>query len=101
MSRRSEHVYTDPEDIAWLEALALRLPSNAHVAVQCKDGSQCTGVVSQRPSPQMFYDAEGVEGVNAVLRLEDDQARDGERELWLDRIASVRKLDSISECFED
>jgi hypothetical protein len=51
--------------------------------------------VAERPIAQLYLDGEGREGFNAVVCLEDESA-DAGRTLWLDGIAEVRKLDSIS-----
>lgn len=95
MGRNAERVYTDPSDIARIEALTAELPSNAQVTIVCKDGAVHTGTVAERPIAQLYLDGEGKEGFNAVVCLEDEGV-DAGRTLWLDGIAEVRKLDSIS-----
>lgn len=96
MGRTAERVYTDPSDIARIEALTAELPSNAQVTIVCKDGATYTGTVAERPIAQLYFDGAGAEGFNAVVCLEDASAGDAGRTLWLDGIAEVRKLDSIS-----
>lgn len=95
MGRTAERVYTKPSDIARIEALTAELPSNAQVTIVCKDGATYTGTVAERPIAQLYFDDAGKEGFNAVVCLEDEGA-DAGRTLWLDGIAEVRKLDSIS-----
>ena len=96
MGQLSEHVYTESEGIAWLQDLIARLPGNARVTLDCKDGSQCTGTVVVRPTVEVFRGRDQAEGLNAVLRFQDDKAPAQVLHLWLDRIARVHKLDSIS-----
>lgn len=95
MGRNAERVCTDSEDIARIEALSAELPSNARVTIVCKDGATWTGTVAERPVAQLYLDGEGREGFNAVVCLEDEGVEAG-RTLWLEDIAEVRKLDSIS-----
>lgn len=96
MSQRAEHVYTDANDVERLEQLVHKLPNDARVTLQCKDGSQRTGTVTLRPTTQVFRGPDQVDGLNAVLRFEDDAKPGVEQHIWLDCIAEVRKLDSIS-----
>lgn len=95
MGRRAEHVYTDNEYIQRLESLVEALPDNGRVRLLLKDGSRCDGVVSVRPSVQVFRDSEGNEGLNATVRLERPEAPDWHRDVWLDDIVRVEHLDSI------
>lgn len=96
MSQRSEHVYTDAAGIAWLQELVIKLPNNARVRLDCKDGTQRTGTVTLRPTTQVFRGPDNVDGLNGVLRFEDDAKPGVEQHIWLDNIVAVRKLDSIS-----
>mgnify|MGYP006170885881 CR=1 FL=1 len=57
-------------------------------------GGTITGVVPARPTVQVFRDAQGGEGFNAVVRIEDHTRPDVTHYLWLDRIASVTPLGS-------
>ncbi|MBO9882760.1 DUF3247 family protein [Xanthomonas sp. D-109] len=92
MTQFAERIHTDQAQIQALEALILQLPGQAHVRIELHDGSVCFGTVSVRPSIQQFRDAEGNEGSNAQVRIDDldDPAR--HRYLWLDQIRSVRQL---------
>ena len=57
-------------------------------------GLVITGVVTTRPSVQVFRDGDGHEGFNAVVRIDDHRRPDVTHYLWLDRIASVTPLGS-------
>ena len=94
MSQFAERVYTDAAGIGRLEALVKELPTNAHVALSLSDGSVCDGVVSVRPSVQIFVDGTHKEGINGVVRLERPDAPDWTRSVWLDEISQVEHLDS-------
>lgn len=95
MGRHAEHVYTDNARIQRLESLVEALPDNGHVVLLLKDGSSCDGVVSVRPSVQVFRDSDENEGINATVRLERPDAPDWYRDVWLDEIVRVEHLDSI------
>jgi hypothetical protein len=87
-------VYTKQEDIDRLEARIGELQDEAIVRIQLRDGQQVEGVVAVRPSIQVFRNAEGVEGSNAVVRIDDlhDPAR--AYYLWMDQISEVLRLGS-------
>ena len=88
------HLYTRQEDIARMEALVSQLPDEAVVELRLADGGSITGVVTTRPSMQVFRDRDGHEGFNAVVRIDDHRRPDVTHYLWLDRIASVTPLGS-------
>ncbi len=96
MGRFAERIHTDRADIARLEARLLELPNDARVALRLDDGSELHGTVAARASLQLFEDRDGNEGMNAIVRLEDAVLDDGSRaavhDLWLDRIAEVRRI---------
>ena len=52
------HLYTRQEDIARMEALVSQLPDEAVVELHLTDGGSITGVVTTRPSVQVFRDGE-------------------------------------------
>ena len=97
MSRQAERVHTDPETIARLQNLVAQLPAGARVSLLMDDGAEVTGIVIARPMTQLFFDPEGTEGTNSVLRLEQPAMYDTEtgrtEDVWLDRIVLVRRLD--------
>jgi hypothetical protein len=97
MARVAPRVYVDDADIARLEAVALRLPQDARVQVTLEDGDRMTGMVSATPTVQAFFDPNGREGMNALVRLEAflDDGRPhpgGIHDLWLDAIRDVTRV---------
>lgn len=97
MTRRAEHVYTDQAAIERINQHVAMLCEDAHVAVRLDDGSELRGIVAARPMTQQFFDPSGREGLNALVRLEQ-QALEvpeaaGYRDVWLDRIRQVIRLD--------
>ena len=52
------------------------------------------GVVSVRPSMQVFRNDEGVEGFNAVVRIDDQKDPGRAYYLWMDQISEVLRLGS-------
>jgi len=94
MTQALPHLYTHQDDIARLEAMIVQLPDEAVVELRLVDGGSITGTVATRPSVQVFRDAEGREGFNAVVRIDDDRRPQVAHYLWLDRIASVTALGS-------
>jgi hypothetical protein len=101
MARVAPRVYTRPEDLAVLEARVADLPSHRRVHLRLEDGSEVTGIVELRPAVQLFFDPEGREGINALLRLEafldDGRPHDGGiRNIWLDEISEITRLPNPS-----
>lgn len=94
MIQTPDHLYTRQADIARIEALVQELPDEAVVELHLFDGGVVTGTVSMRPSVQVFRDADGNEGFNAVVRIEDRHDGERTRYLWMDCIASVVQLGS-------
>lgn len=97
MTRSADRILTDPGQIERLQARIAELPNGAHVELELDDGSQASGIVAARPVAQLFYGPDGDQGTNAVVRLEDPAMdapeRAGWRDLWVDRITRVRRLD--------
>ena len=101
MGRVAPRVYVGAADIARLEAVATQLPQDARVQVAMEDGRHVSGMVSATPTVQAFYDPEGREGMNALVRLEaflDDHRphAGGLHDLWLDEIRAVTRLPNPS-----
>ena len=94
MSRQAESVVTDANGIHKLESLVHELQANSHVVVFLRDGSSCDGMVTVRPSVQVFRDPDEREGINAEVQLERPDAPDWHRRIWLDQIVRVEHLDS-------
>ena len=94
MNEAPGHLYTRQEDIARMEALVSQLPDEAVVELRLADGGSITGVITTRPSMQVFRDRDGHEGFKAVVRSDDHRRPDVTHDLWPDRIASVTPLGS-------
>ncbi|WP_368566264.1 DUF3247 family protein [Pseudoxanthomonas sp. UTMC 1351] len=87
-------VYTKQKDLERLEARIGQLPDEAIVRVQLLNGQQVEGVVSVRPSMQVFRNDEGVEGFNAVVRIDDRKDPARAYYLWMDQIDEILRLGS-------
>ena len=96
MSRIAGRVYSNAADLARFEAIALQLPQDARVAVALDDGSVVRGIVTATPTLQMFFDPQGDEGLNGVVRIEGLPSGSGDHYLWLDRIHAVDPLPNPS-----
>lgn len=94
MGRRAPSVLIDDESIRSLELLVHELPANGHVVLLLRDGSSCDGVVTVRPSLQVFRDHDDREGINAEVQLERPDVPEWHQRIWLDQIVQVEHLDS-------
>ncbi|TCO40238.1 DUF3247 family protein [Dokdonella fugitiva] len=56
------------------------------------DGQRITGTVVERPALQLFEDAAGNEGFNAVVRIDDPAAPPWTAHVWLSDIGDVDRL---------
>lgn len=96
MTQNADQVHINRAAIARLESLIAALPNGERVALRLDDGSEVSGIIAARPVLQVFVDGVGTEGSNAVVRIEPlDPAQSGvspTRDLWLDRIVSIRQL---------
>lgn len=92
MTEAPPHLYTQQADIARLEAMIQQLPDEAVVRLDLNDGGNITGTVAVRPTVQVFRGADGEEGFNAVVRIDDRERPQVVHYLWLDRIAAVTAL---------
>ena len=94
MTATAECVYTAEADLARLRALIAQLPNDAHVELHLDDERRVRGTVAGRPTLQVFVDAAGREGMNALVRLEDPAMDAPESahvyDVWLDRVVEVR-----------
>lgn len=93
MGRHANTVCTTPEDIERIERLVAALPDDARVRITSVDGQVITGTVAERPALQLFQDARGNEGFNAVVRVDDPAAPPWTDYLWLSDIRSVDPID--------
>ena len=100
MARVAPRIHVSAADIARLEAIAAQLPQDERVRIELQDGSTCAGIVEYQPSVQMFFDPQGREGSNAMVRIElmpdASTPAAGLRDLWLDEIAGVSRLPNPS-----
>ncbi|MEO8809637.1 MAG: DUF3247 family protein [Rhodanobacter sp.] len=94
MGRRAPCVVTDQDAIRRLESLVEALPGNARVLLHLQDGSLCEGLISVRPTLQIFRDPHGVEGTNGEVEIERRDAAEGHCRIWLEQIARVEHLDA-------
>lgn len=95
--RTADNVYTDQVDIDRLQARLLELPNGQPVALTMRDGAVIQGVVAFRPSIQQFFDLNGREGSNAIVRIEEmaleQPMKAGVVDIFLDDIVRIRHLD--------
>ncbi|GAB6194740.1 DUF3247 family protein [Lysobacter xanthus] len=95
--RIAPHVYTDRNDIDRLQAMLFDLPNGQAVRLTLDDGRVFEGIVSGRPMTMQFFDADGREGTNGTVRIEqpalDAPMQAGWVDLFLSQIADVRHLD--------
>jgi hypothetical protein len=97
MARIAPRVHVEDAYIKRLETVALQLPQDARVQVSLDDGRRISGMVSAMPTMQAFFDPDGREGMNALVRLEAflDDGRPhpgGLHDIWLDEIRDVMRL---------
>lgn len=97
MGRSAKTVCTHPREIDRLNRLITELPQGERVRVVENGGQMFSGTVVERPALQLFEDADGNEGFNAVLRLDDPSAPPWDADLWLSDILRVEPLDRRSE----
>jgi hypothetical protein len=91
MTQLAEHVYTEQGDIARIETWAEQLEDEAKVAIRLADGARVEGVVTARPTIQVFRDGNGREGMNAMVRIDDAANPEHAHYVWLDRIIDIRR----------
>lgn len=94
MSNTAERVHTDQAQIARLQERVQELQGESIVELLLLDGTVVTGVVAVRPSVQTFRDAEGREGSNAFVRIDDQEQPERWQYIWLDQIERVIRLGS-------
>lgn len=99
MTQSADRVYTDPEQIRRLSRLIEQLPDAGLIDIVLVDGSRRNAVVTTRPSLQTFLDADGNEGINAVVRLDDPKTDQGSMYLWLDEVLEIHPIHSADREF--
>lgn len=93
MEKLAPQLCTSAADIARIEQRASALASGTRVRIGLIDGKVIDGMVAEQPVVQLFKDAEGNEGMNAVVRLEDAAVPLWTAYLWLSDIATVQTMD--------
>src|SRR3546814_13435109 len=73
MTQFAEHVYTAQHDIARIESWAGQPEDEARVEIRLVDSARVEGFVDGRSTIQVFRSGEGREGMNAMVRI-DEQA---------------------------
>ncbi len=101
MTRAAPRVHADQAVIERMEHFATLLPQDAQVELRTDRGECIRGMVSATPTVQSFFDADGREGLNGVVKLEaflDDGRphQGGTHYLWLDEVAHVLQLPNPS-----
>lgn len=95
--RIADTVYTRQVDIDRIQALIAGLHNDDRVALALDDGRVLRGIVAMKPTIQQFFDRDGREGSNAIVRLDEPALEAPERAGWvdvfLDRVVAVRHLD--------
>jgi hypothetical protein len=94
MTAIAERVHTRQDEIALIESRIAELPDEAIVEITLDDGRKLKGLVTTRPSIQTFRDAEGREGVNALLRLDDLELPGHSHQVWLDQVSGIFHMGS-------
>jgi len=92
MSRIAPRIHTDSAQIARLEALLTQLQGETEVQLTLHDGRRLLGTVAVQPTLQQYRNDAGDEGSNGQLRLDDLDAPVQHHHVWLDEIASIRRL---------
>lgn len=94
MTKIAERVHTDQGEIALIESRIVELNDASIVELSLSDGRKLRGVVTVRPSVQTFRDADGREGLNALLRLDDLHEPGKTHRIWLDQVTDIFPLGS-------
>ncbi len=94
MGKIADRVHTDQGEIALIESRIAELADESIVEITLGDGRKLKGLVSVRPTIQTFRDAQGREGVNSLLRLDDLQQPGHSHYLWLDQISDIFHMGS-------
>jgi hypothetical protein len=100
MARVAPRVHVSADAIARLEEIGSQLQQDVRVQLLLDDGSTVTGIVDAQPSVQMFFDPQGREGCNALVRIEridDDRGQPANViDLWLDQVSAVTRVPNPS-----
>src|SRR3546814_19713177 len=97
MTQFAEHVYTAQHDIARIESWAGQLEDEARVEILLADGARVEGFVAARPPIQVFRDGEGREGMNALVRIDDQAHPEPSHYPWPERLIARRRSGTAGE----
>ncbi|MCD9026675.1 DUF3247 family protein [Luteimonas sp. BDR2-5] len=85
-------LHTDAADIARINANIHALDDEATVRLTLADGTTLDGTVTARPTIETFRAADGHEGHNALLRLDDLEDPARSHLVWVDDIVDITRL---------
>lgn len=94
MNERPGRLLSTTGEIQQMALLVRMLDDEEQVRLTLDDGRLLEDVVAVRPSIQLFRDADGQEGSNALLRLDPLAGYAAPHYLWLDRVVEVARLGS-------
>lgn len=92
MSRNAPRIHTAEAEIQALTSLIVQLPEGRQVELTLDDGSRVLGIVAVQPTLQMFFDGDGRQGSNSLLRLDDIDTPVQQHRVWLDTVVGLREL---------
>ncbi|MEN5061984.1 DUF3247 family protein [Luteimonas sp. TWI1416] len=94
MSQTPPRIHIERTEIDALERNIRLLDDEAIVKVTLADGTQIEGVVSARPTLEIFRTADGDEGHNARLRLDDLEDPTVPHFVWVGDIVAIEQIGS-------
>ncbi|ASR44640.1 hypothetical protein BEN78_15985 [Xanthomonas citri pv. mangiferaeindicae] len=94
MSQTPPRIHVARTEIDALERNIALLHDEAIVQVTLTDGMQVEGVVSVRPTLETFRTADGDEGHNARLRLDDLEDPTVPHYVWVGDIVAIEQIGS-------
>ncbi|KLJ01977.1 DUF3247 family protein [Luteimonas sp. FCS-9] len=94
MSQTPPRIHVERAELDALERSIRLLDDEAIVQVTIADGTQVEGVVSARPALEVFRTADGAEGHNALLRLDDLEDPAVPHYVWVGEITAIDRIGS-------
>jgi hypothetical protein len=94
MTKIAERVHVHQGEIALIQSRIAELDDESIVELTLSNGQKVKGVVTVRPTLQTFRDADGNEGVNSLLRLDDLEQPGKTHHVWLDQVADIFHMGS-------
>lgn len=92
MSQLPPRIHRDRDEVAVIEDRILHLHDEARMRLTLRDGRVVAGTVSVRPTIETFRDADGEEGHNALLRLDDLDDPAVPHYVWVGEIVEMERL---------